>query len=185
MPIFEELGVDLVLQGHNHLYERTWPARGGKVAAKSYDRPVAPVYVTTGGGGDWLYPIEQPSQPWVAMRESVGQHSILTLDGGSLRVDAIRPDGSVLDTFTIVKDVPPPSLPDDAPAPPVPDAEPIAGGPPGTPGPSGGDGAIDPGHLAGGGAGGGCQSGTAIGLASLAGVVLGLRLLVRRRPKRR
>jgi hypothetical protein len=181
MPIFEELGVDLVLQGHNHLYERTWPARGGKLVAKSYDRPGAPVYVTTGGGGDWLYPIEQPIQPWVAMRESVGQHSILTLDRGSLRVDAIRPDGSVLDTFTIVKDVPPPSLPDDAPPPPPSDGEPVAEGPSGG---GGGGGGVDPGHLAGGGAGGGCQSGTAIGLVSLAGVLIALRLIARRRARR-
>jgi len=54
VPIFQELGVDVVFQGHNHLYERSWPTKDGVPVQKDYDHPRAPVYVTSGGGGGWL-----------------------------------------------------------------------------------------------------------------------------------
>ena len=41
-PRFEEHGVDLVFQGHNHLYERTWPTRDGVPVANDYDHPGRP-----------------------------------------------------------------------------------------------------------------------------------------------
>ncbi len=108
---FEKYGVDLVLQAHNHLYERTWPARGG-VSVKSgegaYDHPGAPVYVTAGGGSDYLYESTMPPAEWTAFRQTEFQHLVITLDGGTLAVESVRPDGSVLDSFQIVKDVPPP-----------------------------------------------------------------------------
>lgn len=119
-PILEARGVDLVLQGHNHLYERSWPARGGALAEKDYDHPTAPVYVTSGGGGDWLYDFVLPAAPWTAYREKTAQHLVLTLDGGTLRVESVRPDGKVHDQFELVKDV-----------------APIAEPPPGTPPPPG------------------------------------------------
>ncbi len=106
---FEKYGVDLVLQAHNHLYERTWPARQNAVVKRDYDHPGAPVYVTAGGGSDYLYESVLPAAEWTAFRATEYQHLILTLDGGSLRVESVRPDGSLLDQFQIVKDVPPPS----------------------------------------------------------------------------
>lgn len=52
VPLFEEFGVDLVINGHNHLYERTHPVRAG---APTTELPVGgeisdagPVYVTSG-----------------------------------------------------------------------------------------------------------------------------------------
>jgi acid phosphatase type 7 len=106
VPIFEEYGVDIVFQGHNHLYERTWPTRGGKPVAKDYDHRAAPVYVTAGGGGDWLYDFALPAAEWTAYREKNYQHLVVTLDGGSLKVESVLLDGTVHDAFTIVKDVP-------------------------------------------------------------------------------
>ncbi|WP_242333496.1 MULTISPECIES: metallophosphoesterase [unclassified Anaeromyxobacter] len=106
---FEKYGVDLVLQAHNHLYERTWPARQGAVVKKDYDHPGAPVYLTAGGGSDYLYESVLPAAEWTAFRATEYQHLILTLDGGTLLVESVRPDGSLLDKFQIVKDVPPPS----------------------------------------------------------------------------
>lgn len=61
VPLFERHGVDLVINGHNHCYERTDAIRGGEVG-----RPVplgattdptrdGIVYVTAGGGGRALY----------------------------------------------------------------------------------------------------------------------------------
>jgi hypothetical protein len=111
VPRFQEHGVDLVLQGHNHVYERTWPTRDGAPVATDYDRRAAPVYVTAGGGGDWLYDFELPAASWTAYREKTDQHLVLTVDGGSLKVESVRSNGTVHDSFTITKDIPPLPVP--------------------------------------------------------------------------
>ena len=46
-PLFERTGVDVVLAGHDHHYERTRPLRGGEPVPPG----CGPVYVVTGGGG--------------------------------------------------------------------------------------------------------------------------------------
>ncbi len=120
VPVFEARGVDLVLQGHNHLYERSWPTRGGVPVQKDYDHPTAPVYVTSGGGGDWLYDFVLPAAPWTAYREKTDQHLVVTLDAGKLRVESVRSNGTVHDAFELVKDVAPVG---EAPPPPPPGPE--------------------------------------------------------------
>lgn len=45
VPVFEQHGVDMVMFGHLHLYERTWPIRDGQV------RRDGVVYLLCGGGG--------------------------------------------------------------------------------------------------------------------------------------
>ncbi|MFH8586803.1 purple acid phosphatase family protein [Streptomyces celluloflavus] len=60
-PLFDRYQVDLVLNGHNHVYERTDPIRGGKATRKlpsgGTTDPVADgtTYVVAGGGGGGLY----------------------------------------------------------------------------------------------------------------------------------
>jgi hypothetical protein len=60
-PLFDEYSVDLVINGHNHIYERNNPLIGGKqtVSAPS-GSTVTPAtqgttYVVAGGAGDSLY----------------------------------------------------------------------------------------------------------------------------------
>ncbi|EME55233.1 purple acid phosphatase family protein [Amycolatopsis decaplanina] len=56
-PLFDKYQVDLVLNGHNHIYERTDPIRAGKAVKKVPSRgttdPVkdGTTYITAGGGG--------------------------------------------------------------------------------------------------------------------------------------
>jgi len=56
-PLFDEFSVDLVVQGHNHQYERTNPIRAGRSAAQAPDgatvRPETDgtTYVCVGSGG--------------------------------------------------------------------------------------------------------------------------------------
>ncbi|GAA1142884.1 metallophosphoesterase [Streptomyces javensis] len=66
VPLFDKHQVDLVINGHNHVYERTDALRGGKVARRV---PVAGsadavrdgiVYVTAGGAGAKLYEFPVP-----------------------------------------------------------------------------------------------------------------------------
>ncbi|MEU1786905.1 metallophosphoesterase family protein [Streptomyces sparsogenes] len=66
VPLFEKHQVDLVINGHNHVYERTDAIRGGKAAKKV---PVGGsadavrdgiVYATAGGAGAHLYEFPVP-----------------------------------------------------------------------------------------------------------------------------
>ena len=61
VPLFDEFHVDLVINGHNHIYERTDALRGGRVTRKvAIGDTVDPdkdgtVYATCGGGGRSVY----------------------------------------------------------------------------------------------------------------------------------
>jgi 3',5'-cyclic AMP phosphodiesterase CpdA len=89
VPIFERYGVDLVLSGHDHNYQRFTVG--------------STPYVVTGGGGAELYPLDEcPSDgpPRVAAREV---HHFLGIDASptEMTVKAIDAQGKVLDTFTV------------------------------------------------------------------------------------
>jgi acid phosphatase type 7 len=109
IPLFELGKVDVVFQGHNHSYERSWPLLRGEVLKESYEAPGGPVYVTTGGGGDWIYSTTLPQPAWSAFRATAYQHVVMVMNGGSLSIEAIQSDGTTLDQFTLRKDVPGPT----------------------------------------------------------------------------
>lgn len=121
-PLFDRYGVDLVIQAHNHHYERTYPLRYRapndptivSTDRSAYANPAAPVYVTTGGGGAGIYSFPSTPKPWSAARCEC--HEFLRVDvddAGILTVAAIGLDGSTVDRFTIAKTAdgaaPPPS----------------------------------------------------------------------------
>ena len=49
--IFYDYGVDVVLEAHEHSYERLWPMYKGVVLSKNYTNPAAPVQLITGAAG--------------------------------------------------------------------------------------------------------------------------------------
>lgn len=90
-PLFAAQGVDLVVQGHEHNYERIEPADAD-----------APTYLVTGGGGARLYDRwREPAPAWSIVREATYHHVVATFGPDSARVTAYRLDGSVLDEFTL------------------------------------------------------------------------------------
>ena len=103
--LFDEFSVDLVVNGHNHCYERTHPLRAGEVTAEvGNGGTVKPAeqgttYITAGGGGQ---------QPY-----SLSTHPIayVTIDGG-LRVPepASWSASRYLDLSLIAVDVVPPGV---------------------------------------------------------------------------
>lgn len=108
-PIFDEFSVDLVLNGHNHCYERSAPIRG--FATGTTDGVVQPegvhgipiaangtMYIVSGGAGAPLYGLDPPTAYTVAS-ESTHHYVILELEGKTLRYHAYRLDGSDLDVF--------------------------------------------------------------------------------------
>lgn len=87
-PIFEEFDVDLVLNGHDHDYERTLPINGV-------------LYIVTAGGGASLYQVNP--QPFSAYAETTHHTVFVTVEGCVLTAFAIKPDGTVFDATTLTK----------------------------------------------------------------------------------
>lgn len=101
VPLFEELGVDVVFSGHDHNYQRTAPLRGGRPAREG-ERGV--VYVVSGAGGARLYDVA-PRETWPdALRAANGErHSFTHVVASSerLEVEQIDLDGTAIDRFTV------------------------------------------------------------------------------------
>lgn len=61
VPAFDTYAVDLVINGHNHIYERSYPIKGGSTVSTnvpiggSWDAASGTTYVTAGGAGKSLY----------------------------------------------------------------------------------------------------------------------------------
>lgn len=105
-PIFDQYGVDLILTGHDHLYERLYPVKGKEVfraAYGSYRKGTAPVYVTSGGGGQSLYRFVGDPPEWSAFRKATYQYlRVRVTVGGSIRVESVETEsGQVMDAFEI------------------------------------------------------------------------------------
>lgn len=98
VPLYEKHKVDVVLNGHIHVYERTLPIRGGKV-----DRKEGTVYLTTGGGGGRLEDFA-PTPTWFkATFRSDFHYCYVTVSGGRFEWKAFDQDNRLFDFFEIVK----------------------------------------------------------------------------------
>ncbi len=97
-PLYDQFRVDLVLNGHDHNYERTHPM-------KNLQRQATPaegtIYVVSGGAGASLY--GNGTDFWTAL--SLMTHSALTVRvrRTMLVMDAFDPAGTPIDTLTITK----------------------------------------------------------------------------------
>lgn len=89
-PVLERGGVELVLTGHQHNYERFKPING------------VTYFVTGGGGGESLYPIgpRDNRSAYAASRLNVLK---LVITGPKLSVEALGADGTAFDRVEIVK----------------------------------------------------------------------------------
>jgi hypothetical protein len=131
VPILEEFGVDLLLSGHSHNYERSWlmsghfglsstftnamkrsttlgrPATGGPYV-KDSAIPLSDqgtVYVVAGNGGANLYPPATAPLNHPAMAVNLRTLGTMAIDvqGNQLDVRMVQASGTSTDTFTIVK----------------------------------------------------------------------------------
>lgn len=94
-PLMDKHSVPLVLNGHEHLYQRSLPVREGLAAGDGQGT----VYITTGGGGGPLYPYT----PHGLSATGVSAHHYLKLhlEGGRMTVTAIGMAGEELDRVEI------------------------------------------------------------------------------------
>jgi hypothetical protein len=85
-PLFETHGVDLVLSGHNHNYQRS---EAGGIT-----------YVVSGGGGGELSSSIEPDEYLVA-HEVAHHYLFVQIEGQTLEAQALDLDGKTIDRFTI------------------------------------------------------------------------------------
>jgi uncharacterized protein (TIGR03437 family) len=103
-PIVDRYGVDLVLSGHEHSYQRTFPLAAGR----PLDPGLGTVYLVSGGGGAPLYPVLP--RPFLEFGDAFYNYLRAEVDGARMTITAIEPDGSqdgrVRDRFTIEPRIP-------------------------------------------------------------------------------
>lgn len=115
-PLFDKYRVDLVLQGHVHNYQRTYPLKYDTVSpssptrtstsTSSYTDPEGEIFVTVGTGGINFHGLSGKSYFVVKQQaQKFGQLDILMANDGSKLTGKYYRNGesSPYDTFTITK----------------------------------------------------------------------------------
>jgi hypothetical protein len=127
-PLFDQYSVDLVINGHNHCYERTHPIRDGVMTREALSNTEVEAavdgttYITAGGGGQVayqtsLYPVSTTTLLGVRVPETAEWSAFRYLDLSLLAVDvtprvagratmtvqALKPNGDQLETLTLVR----------------------------------------------------------------------------------
>ncbi len=105
-PLFAAGGVDLVLNGHDHVYERSYPLLQSVITNQDqephYLNPAGTIYVVSGGGGRDLYARTQTNS-FTARFASVFHLVRVEVSGLDLTLTAIRSDGVEIDSMTLSK----------------------------------------------------------------------------------
>jgi acid phosphatase type 7 len=104
-PVLEAGGVDLVLTGHDHNYERSRPMKNEVPVAAA---PGSPTYLVVGNGGAVLRPFATAVPPWSAYRNATDYGYLdLRIEGGTLKGEMRTAAGQVADSFALTKTLPP------------------------------------------------------------------------------
>ncbi len=95
--VWEEGGVDVVFNGHNHLYERTKPVRAGAVVPAGE----GVIYVITGAGGAPLYLENDETVEYIdAHYHDRHSFTVVEIAGSTLRLQQIDVRGRVVDEWS-------------------------------------------------------------------------------------
>ena len=121
-PLFDQYKVDLVLSGHNHNYQRTFPIHFNpddsskpiivNTDQNTYNNVGAPIFITSGTGGVSLHALG--AQPDFNVKQ-FGKFGHLNIDvtgnnGEKFVGTFVDDDGNQLDQFTITKSIGPSSV---------------------------------------------------------------------------
>jgi len=100
LPIFDNYGVDLVLQGHDHCYSRTYKLRTGKVVA---EKSRGTVYVVSVSGPK-IYTLNPLYQSLMAKMDSGKQlFQVISINKKRLSYEAWTASGELFDKFVLKK----------------------------------------------------------------------------------
>src|SRR5881628_60464 len=118
--LFDQYNVDLVLNGHQHAYERTFPIKYNSAnpsspivtdtSTSSYNDPQGEIFATVGTGGASMDNTFLNKAPFAATQFfKFGFLNIDVINGGStMKATFYANDGTIGDQFTISKASPPP-----------------------------------------------------------------------------
>jgi predicted phosphodiesterase len=104
LPVFEKYGVDVVVAGHSHMYERFVPLfRKGPASVGAASRPIT--FITAGGGGAPLVKgaAAGPKPAILARTERAYHYCVFTVDAETLHVETLGADGAKIDALVITK----------------------------------------------------------------------------------
>jgi len=97
VPIYEKHDVDVVFNGHIHVYERTWPIRDRKTVGAGE----GVIYITTGGGGGSLEDFA-PNRTWFSCNKRVGHHFLMVnVNGSQMEISAYDTSGRLFDRILL------------------------------------------------------------------------------------
>ena len=107
VPLFDKYHVDLVLQAHNHNYQRSYPLKADMVTETRpdsvYQSPKGSIYMVVGTGGQDFYPLNGQA-PYI-QNQFTAIPGFLKVDVSdtSLKGTFFANDGTIKDTFAINK----------------------------------------------------------------------------------
>jgi len=100
LSLIDEFNVDLVLQGHDHVYARTYKLRNDAIVGDDVE---GTVYVTSNLGSD-SYSRETPNKHLAAKHgNEVQLFQIISIDGNELNFKAVTATGRLYDLFILKK----------------------------------------------------------------------------------
>lgn len=98
IKVFDEYGVDLVLQGHNHEYSRSFPLRDGNIVSEGEGT----VYVITNTAGPKFNSLKKDKYYHaVHFQNNKQMFAGVTVSERTLSLQAYDVDGNLLDKFTL------------------------------------------------------------------------------------
>ncbi|SNX53726.1 fibronectin type III domain-containing protein [Thermoanaerobacterium sp. RBIITD] len=101
-PIFDKYHVDIVFNGHDHGYSRTYPINNDQYVNSPAK---GTVYVVTGRSGNKYYP-DLSQKVWDAFfydPQDQPNYIVADVNGNTLTIKAVKQDGTLIDTYSITK----------------------------------------------------------------------------------
>lgn len=99
LPVFDKYGVDLVLQGHDHSYGRTYKLRQGKIVR---DDEKGTVYVVSVSGPK-VYKVKSDTDVMARLDTGRQLFQVITVSGGTLKYECRTVTGELHDSFELIK----------------------------------------------------------------------------------
>lgn len=98
-PVFDEVGVDLVLEGHDHNYMRSYPMKDNKAVRTGEGT----VYMVGNTGGVKFYPAKKRTWQAVDMQPGLQMYIAVTVSDTKMVIEAYDINNTLRDTVTLAK----------------------------------------------------------------------------------
>jgi len=99
-PLYDKYGVDLVMQGHDHLYARSQKLAGGKIVAADAPGTVYLISVS----GPKMYEVDKHFEPLMAkVVPNTQMYQVVDVNGDRVTMCAFSSEGQQVDAFQLEK----------------------------------------------------------------------------------